>query len=423
MVMQLIAVAVIIVTVYLLIKKYETRMVLIGAGLLLCILSLTPLDAFNAFSERMVSSSLIQAICASMGFAYVMKYTKCDMHLVHVLSKVLTRLGFFLIPATVIVTYFINIAIPSAAGCAAAVGATLIPLLIAARIHPAIAGGAVLCGTIGSMLSPGMSHNAFVANMANMEVVDLIARHSPYSLMAGGIAAVSLAVVALVKKEFKVAVAGDAAASSAQVKAEAVRPNYLYATAPFIPLLLLILPFFETFSTFKLSVPAAMLIGSIYALLITLTNPAQITKEFFKGMGNAYGDVLGIIIAAAVFAAGLKASGLIDAFISFLTHSPEFARWGGTLGPFLMGIITGSGDAAAFAFNETVTPHAAQFGYEIPDMGMAAALSGALGRTMSPLAGAAIVCAGLANVNPMEIAKRTAPGMVIGVIAVALFML
>lgn len=424
MVMQLIAIAVIIVTVYLLIKKYETRMVLIGAGLLLCILSLSPLDAFTAFSERMVSSSLIQAICASMGFAYVMKYTKCDMHLVHVLSKVMTRLGFFLIPATVVVTYFINIAIPSAAGCAAAVGATLIPLLIAARIHPAIAGGAVLCGTIGSMLSPGMSHNAFVANMANMEVVDLIARHSPYSLMAGGIAAVSLAVVALVKKEFKMASAtGDASSSSAQATPEAVRPNYLYATAPFIPLILLILPFFESFSTFKLSVPAAMLIGSIYALFITLTNPAQITKEFFKGMGNAYGDVLGIIIAAAVFAAGLKASGLIDAFINFLTHSPEFARWGGTLGPFLMGIITGSGDAAAFAFNETVTPHAAQFGYEIPDMGMAAALSGALGRTMSPLAGAAIVCAGLANVNPMEIAKRTAPGMIIGVIAVALFML
>ncbi|OAT26136.1 C4-dicarboxylate transporter DcuC [Proteus myxofaciens] len=422
MVMQLIAVVVILITIYLLIKKYETRMVLIGSGLLLCILSLTPLDAFTAFSERMVSSSLIQAICSSMGFAYVMKYTKCDMHLVHVLSKVLTRLGFFLIPATVIVTYFINIAIPSAAGCAAAVGATLIPLLIAARIHPAIAGGAVLCGTIGSMLSPGMSHNAFVANMANMEVVDLIARHSPYSLMAGGIAAVALAAVALVKKEYKMTVTstGDTSSSSST---EAVRPNYLYATAPFIPLLLLILPFFDTFSSFKLSVPAAMLIGTIYALIITLTSPSAITKEFFKGMGNAYGDVLGIIIAAAVFAAGLKASGLIDAFISFLTHSPEFARWGGTLGPFLMGIITGSGDAAAFAFNETVTPFASQFGYEIPDMGMAAALSGALGRTMSPLAGAAIVCAGLANINPMEIAKRTAPGMIIAVIAVALFML
>ncbi|MEX6212121.1 hypothetical protein AB6G58_23230 [Providencia huaxiensis] len=75
---------------------------------------------------------------------------------------------------------------PSAAGCAAAVGATLIPLLIAARIHPAIAGGAVLCGTIGSMLSPGLSHNPFVAQMSNMSIVDLIARHGPYSLAVGG---------------------------------------------------------------------------------------------------------------------------------------------------------------------------------------------------------------------------------------------
>ena len=58
--------------------------------------------------------------------------------------------------------------------------------------------------------------------------------------------------------------AGDASSSSAQATPEAVRPNYLY-TAPFIPLILLILPFFETFSTFKLSVSAAMLIGSIYA--------------------------------------------------------------------------------------------------------------------------------------------------------------
>lgn len=427
MVMQIIAVIVIFITIYLLIKKYETRMVLIGAGLLLCTLSLAPMDALNAFSERMVSSSLIQAICASMGFAYVMKYTKCDMHLVLVLSKFLTRLGFFLIPAAVIVTFFINIAIPSAAGCAAAVGATLIPLLIAARIHPAIAGGTVLCGTIGSMLSPGLSHNSFVAQMSNMSIVDLIARHGPYSLIAGAIAAISLAGVAFIRKEYNMNAVTTAGTMGADGVAKAdepkARPNYLYATAPFIPLILLILPFFGPFKEFSITVPAAMIIGSIYALVITLTSPSAITKEFFKGMGNSYGDVLGIIIAAAVFAAGLKSSGIIDAFISFLIHSPEFARWGGTLGPFLMGMITGSGDAAAFAFNETVTPFAAKFGYEIPDLGMAAAIAGALGRTMSPLAGAAIVCAGLANVNPMEIAKRTAPGMIIGVIFIALFML
>ena len=75
-------------------------------------------------------------------------------------------------------------------------------------------------------------------------------------------------------------------------------------------------------------------------------------------MGNGYGEVLGIIIAAGVFAAGLKASGLIAVFIEVLRGSNEIARWGGSLGPFVMGVITGSGDAAAFAFNEAVTPHA-----------------------------------------------------------------
>ncbi|MGG4610291.1 C4-dicarboxylate transporter DcuC [Providencia sp. Me31A] len=423
MIIQVITAFVIIVTIYLLVKKYETRMVLIAAGLLLCIISLTPMSALNAFSERMVSAPLIQAICSSMGFAYVMKYTKCDKHLVLVLSSFLTKLGFFLIPTAVILTFFINIAIPSAAGCAAAVGATLIPLLIAARIHPAIAGGAVLCGTIGSMLSPGLSHNPFVAHMSNMSIVDLIARHSPYSLAVGAIAAVSLSFVALIKKEYKISQNVFENGGGTVASEEKERPNYLFSTAPFVPLIILLLPFIESFKEFQITVPAAMLIGAIYALIITRTNPSTITKEFFKGMGNAYGDVLGIIIAAAVFSAGLKASGVIDSFIGFLIHSPEFARWGGTLGPFLMGMITGSGDAAAFAFNETVTPFAQKFGYEIPDLGMASAISGALGRTMSPLAGATIVCAGLANINPMEIAKRTAPGMIVGVIFIALIML
>ena len=57
-------------------------------------------------------------------------------------------------------------------------------------------------------------------------------------------------------------------------------------------------------------------------------------------MGNGYGEVLGIIIAAGVFAAGLKASGLIAVFIEVLRGSNEIARWGGSLGPFVMGVIT-----------------------------------------------------------------------------------
>ncbi|MBK5073148.1 C4-dicarboxylate transporter DcuC [Budviciaceae bacterium CWB-B4] len=431
--LQIISLVVVAITIYLLIKQYETRMVLIGSGLVMCLLALTPMAGLDAFSERMTSGSLIQAICASMGFAYVMKYTECDTHLVRTLTGMMSRMGFFLIPMTVVVTYFINIAIPSAAGCAAAVGATLIPLLIGARIHPAIAGAAVLSGTIGSFLSPGMSHNAFVSNLYNevmvgtegftkMEVIDLIKHHAPISIAVGIIGAVSLSIVALVRKEFRIELA-EGAEQGAEVK-EKPKANYLYATAPFVPLILLLIAgLTDWFGTVKMTVPSAMVIGAIYALVITRCSPTAMTKQFFSGMGNAYGDVLGIIIAAAVFAAGLKVSGLIDSFIFFLTHHPELARWGGTIGPFLMGIITGSGDAAALAFNETVTRHAADLGYTIPDLGMAAAIAGALGRTMSPIAGVTIVCAGLAAANPVELIKRTAPGMLIAVCFVALFML
>lgn len=69
---------------------------------------------------------------------------------------------------TTIITFFINVAIPSAVGVGAVVGTTLIPLMLRAGIHPAAAAAAVLAGTTGSLLSPGLSHNAYVSEMANM---------------------------------------------------------------------------------------------------------------------------------------------------------------------------------------------------------------------------------------------------------------
>ena len=105
-----------------------------------------------------------------------------------------------------------------------------------------------------------------------------------------------------------------------------------------------------------------------------------------------------------------------------MKHSNDIARWGGSLGPWIMGTITGSGDAATMAFNEAVTPHAPEFGMEIKALGSMAFLTGALGRTMSPIAGAMVVVSGIAMANPIEVAKRTALPMTAATIALALFM-
>ena len=425
---SIIAILGIVATIYLLIKKYETRTVLIGIGLLMAILTLNPMAALDAFAKSMTSSGLIMAICSSMGFAYVMKYTQCDTHLVHLLTKPLSGLKFLLIPIATIITFFINIAIPSAAGCAAAVGATLIPVLKSSGVRPAMAGAAILAGTFGSMMSPGSSHSAMISEMSRLTITEVNLSHAPYTTIAGAIGAVVLTLLALAFKDYGQEHRDAYIAENKTSENTFEKVNVLYAIAPLVPLIILIVGGTSLQQTpglewTKMGVPQAMLIGAIYGVLVTRISPVKMTEEFFNGMGNSYANVLGIIIAASVFVAGLKYTGAIDSAIDFLKHSNEFVRWGATIGPFLMGVITGSGDAAAIAFNTAVTPHAVELGYTHVNLGMGAAIAGAIGRTASPIAGVTIVCAGLAMVNPIEMVKRTAPGMILAVLYLALFML
>ena len=415
-----IALAVIIVTVWALIKRYETRLVLIGAGLLLCCISLDPMAALNQFAKSMTNNSLVMAICSSMGFAFAASYTKCDRSLVHYLAAPVRGLGIFLIPVCTVITFFVNIAIPSAAGCAAAVGSTLIPVMLRAGIKPAAAAAAVLAGTIGSYLSPGTSHNPYVAKMANMEVMDFIGFHSTYSLRCGAILVVGVLLVCLVLRDNK----GDANAQvdeSKLQKQDDFTPSVLKALVMLVPIAILVCGNLWV-PAIKMGVAQAMVIGAICALAVGRCNPQEFSKQFFNGMGKGYADVMGIIIAAGVFAAGLRAAGLIDVCVDALKNANEYARWGGALGPWIMGVITGSGDAATLAFNEAVTPHAEAFGMSIPGLGALAFLTGALGRTMSPLAGVTILVSGIAMVSPIEVIKRTALPCFVAVICCALLM-
>lgn len=415
-----IALAVIFVTVWALIKRYETRIVLIAAGLFLCCISLTPMIGLNQFAKSMTNNSLIMAICSSMGFAFAASYTGCDRSLVHYLASPVRGLGIFLLPVCTAITFLVNIAIPSAAGCAAAVGSTLIPVMLRAGIKPAGAAAAVLGGTIGSYLSPGTSHNPFVAKLANMNVMDFIGTHFNYSVMCGAILVVGVLISCWVLGDNK----GDVNAKIDESKIRKdvdFKPNVLKALVMIVPIGILVsgnlwIP------AIKMGVAQAMLIGAILALVIDRSNVQQFSKEFFNGMGKGYAEVMGIIIAAGVFAAGLRAAGLIDICVDALKHSNEFARWGGSLGPWIMAVITGSGDAATLAFNEAVTPHAESFGMTIHGLGGLAFLTGALGRTMSPLAGVTILVSGIAMVSPLEVVKRTAVPCFVAVIACAVLM-
>jgi len=448
------ALAGIVAVVALLIMKKDTKTVLIGVGLVLCVLCLKPLDGLGAFTSYMTKAGLIKAICASMGFAFVMKFTGCDRALVNLLTRPLGNIGFLLIPLVVALTYFINIAIPSAAGCSAAVGATLIPVMMAAGVKPEMAGAAVFAGTFGSVLSPGSAHNVFVADMVKAHnpsytVQDVIGVQFSSAITALIVVLIVISITAIVCKDYVKGVnylaqrensagadgANPAAASSAasaagsNLDAQPQKINVLYALMPLVPLVILIIGGTSKLNTIsflkwtKMGVAEAMLLGAIVTIVITMTNPQKITKEFFKGMGSAYAEIIGIIIAAGVFVAGLSACGAIDFVIEWLKNEQGYVKFGGTFVPFFMGVVTGSGDAASMAFNTAVTVHADALGFEQDKLGMAVAISGALGRSASPIAGACIVCAGLAMVSPIQIAKRTALGMFLSVCVIAFFIL
>ena len=439
------ALAGIVAVVALLIMKKDTKTVLIGVGLVLCVLCLKPLDGLGAFTSYMTKAGLIKAICASMGFAFVMKFTECDRALVNLLTRPLGNIGFLLIPIVVALTYFINIAIPSAAGCSAAVGATLIPVMMAAGVKPEMAGAAVFAGTFGSVLSPGSAHNVFVADMVKAHnpsytVQDVIAVQFSSAITALIVVLIVMSITAIVCKDYTKGVnylaqkeggANSVASNSAEgsnLDAQPQKINVLYALMPLVPLVILViggtsLNQVSFLKWTKMGVAEAMLLGAILTIAVTLTDPQKITKEFFKGMGSAYADIIGIIIAAGVFVAGLSACGAIDFVIEWLKNEQGYVKFGGTFVPFFMGVVTGSGDAASMAFNTAVTVHADALGFEQDKLGMAVAISGALGRSASPIAGACIVCAGLAMVSPIQIAKRTALGMFISVCVIAFVIL
>ena len=393
--------------IYLLLKRHESRMVLIAAGILMCIIAGKPMAALDAFAKSMTNAGLITSVCSCMGFAWCMKYTGCDKHLVVAIGKVLKKMGFLLIPGATLATFVVNIAIPSAAGCSAAVGVIFIPILMAAGVHPAMAAAAVKSGTYGSMLNPGLVHNGVIAKLAGVQITDVIGNHMMATVAGVLVAAAVLTVVAIVLKENKGYVP-----EGSVIDDESFSVNPLYAIMPLIPVIILLLGSTKVVPVLNMGVPHAMIIGAILALAATRKSPVELTKSFFNGMGDAYANIIGIIISVGVFVAGLKALGLIKALIAWMLNSTGIVKIAATFGPFLLALISGSGDAATVAFNEAVTPHAVEFGISTMNMGSIAALGGTLGRTISPIAGATIICAGIAGVDPMEVCKRNALGIV-----------
>lgn len=413
-----VALGIVIATFALIIKNFETRLVLAGSGILMAALGGDIGYAVAQFVKAM-TGGVVPTICTVLGFSYVMQYTKCSDHLVVFLTNCLKKLPFIIIPATVVVTWLLSIALPSAAGIAAAVGALLIPTLLKMGVKPAMAASAVYLGTWGNVISPGMALNPMLADIAQVDVMTVIARIVPSSFMGLAVATIVLTLMSYFMKEG----VDFSKAKMTDDSGEQLRVNYLFALIPVIPLVILVLGSKQIALIPYIDVPSSMLFGSVLGIAVTRINVAEAIKKFFKGTGDGYCEVIGLMCAAAVFCGGMKVIGLTDYLVEVMKNSQALAQLTAAIGPFFMAMVSGSGNAASLAFYGSVVPHAPDMGYGIIELGSVAQIAAGLGRTMSPVAAATIICAKFAGVSPMDIAKRNALPTLAALVVITLMLL
>jgi DcuC family C4-dicarboxylate transporter len=152
-------------------RKYEVRWVLIASALLIATIAgvqdsivkhdLTFLISawmriVRVFVSTLSNEKFVVPICTAMGFAYVLRQTECDQHLIRLLIRPFHRVRTLLVPATVLIGFLVNIPLVSQTSTAVAVGTVLVPLLRASGVPTVTIASALALGASlgGELLNP-----------------------------------------------------------------------------------------------------------------------------------------------------------------------------------------------------------------------------------------------------------------------------
>jgi len=407
--------------VVLLVRRVEVRLVLFSSGLLMAALAGQPLLILDTFGKAMVAG-VVAPICSAMGFAAVLTASGCDRQLVVALTRLLHGTGPWLAPASILVAYFCNLAIPSQAGTAAALGPVLVPLLRAAGLTPAQAGAALVLGA------------SFGGELLNPAAQDVLAVGATCAGGAGPITA--LIVPSGIGGAF-VAAFGYWFFTARRLQHSPEPPkrlpvNWLRAFMPLFPVTVLLLSYGGTpglawlsklpeepgFANVGSGLPVvrAMLLGTALVCILCWRQLQATSKEFYEGMGRAYGSVISLTITAQCFGAGLTAIGLTTSLLALVGHNRTLGILLAIVFPGALAMLSGSGSGPVLAFAQSLLPHMDE-SHQPTRIAALACHSGSFGRTLSPVAAVVIYTAGLVGVDPRELLKHVARPLLLGALA------
>jgi DcuC family C4-dicarboxylate transporter len=373
--------------------------------------------------SEMANPATVVPICSAIGFAFVLRLTECDQHLVRLLLRPLQVVRSLLIPGGILSGYLINTTIVSQTGTAAVLGPVLIPLLRAAGLGPVAAGAILLLGSSmgGELFNPGAVEMRKLAELTGLSSKQVIARSAGLCLISAAGALVAFWLLA-VRREHGLAGAQSSGARPVkeQVGPESAAVNLIKALVPVLPIFLLSLDSLVGPNpvTRALVGPArilaAMLLGVLAAGLTSFGKTGSLAHAFFEGAGYAYTHVISLIVAASTFAEGVRQSGLIGLLIRAMIPWPAAAMVVATGSAWCLAFISGTGIAPAVAIMEFFVPAAASMGIDPTRLGALAAIGAHFGRTMSPAAAVVMLSARLADSQPADLIRRVAVPLLVG---------
>lgn len=446
-VLPLIALIVTVIAGWALIKRYQTHMVLLFAGLaiLICVAlagfgflpkGVKPsgfwlFDIFATLKSIATkqSAGIGFLIMTAGGFAAYMDRIGAAKALVDVAVKPLAALKapYLVLAFGYIIGQLLVIVIPSAAGLAMLLLVALFPILKAVGVSAAAA-AAVIGTSAGMTFAPTAGTASLAAKVANLDpIIYLVQYQLPLAVPTLIVATVAHYFV----QRYYDKKGDDQIAETVNVKKVEVPtvPKW-YAIFPVLPIALLIIFSKLVVSSVKLDTIASLFMVWVFVVIVEIIRLRDMKKIFkdamamFQSMGKMFTGIVALIICAEFFATGLKTSGLIDVIIN---SANGVGAGMGVMTVLLTAIVslvtflTGSGVGAYSSFASLAPDVAAGFGGSVEALVTPMQFASGMIRAMSPVAGVIIAVSGAAGVSPMAIVRRTWIPMVLGLIATLVF--
>ena len=447
-ILHLAGILVIIGTVIMIVRQYQTHATLFVSGFALLILAYvhsrvfgSPFTAFESsptglfafdlfaivkqsFSSRLAQIGLI--IMAAGGFAAYLSSISASTTLVRLVAKPLTRIRnpYLLLALAYGLGQLLNIFVPSAAGLAMLLLVAMYPTLVKLGLRPAAV--AAVIGTTACLdLGPASPASNVAAEVSGLTPIMYFVRHQ---LPVAAVVIPVIAVLHFVWQQYcdrSTPASDEEKLSAVSLDQDQAGAPAIYAILPVLPLVLLLVFSPLLVHSIQLDVVTAMLISLFAGIGFEAVRLRSIKQalagivHFFRGMGDLLAKVVTLIVAAETFATGVKATGLINAMIDAV----HFAGYGSAVMTIVLvlligftAVVTGSGNAALFSFANLVPGIARTMGLQPVSLMLPTQLSAGLFRSMSPVAGVIIAVSSAANVSPFAIIKRTSVPMAGGVI-------